>query len=57
MNTNLIKEKILEIYKLWEGDYRSFSRLQNLAKEYVFNKYSHEIEINEFRNFIFYIMK
>ncbi|MFX1379809.1 MAG: glycosyltransferase family 4 protein [Promethearchaeota archaeon] len=47
-----IKEKILKIYRLWENDYLTFSRLQISAKKYVFNNFSHEIEIKGFRTLI-----
>jgi glycosyltransferase involved in cell wall biosynthesis len=47
-----IKEKIGEVYRLWEKDYQKFSELQNSAKQYVFNNFSHDIEIKGFRNMI-----
>ncbi len=47
-----IKEKILEIYRFWEKDHQKLSRLQNLAKKYVFNNFSHEIELKGFRDLI-----
>jgi glycosyltransferase involved in cell wall biosynthesis len=52
-----IKEKIVEIYKKWDIDYLEFSRLQNSAKQYVFDNYSHEIEIEGFKKLINSIRK
>jgi len=52
LNSKEIKSKILEIYRLWESDYQAFSKLQNLAKQYVFNNFSHDVEIIGFRNLI-----
>jgi glycosyltransferase involved in cell wall biosynthesis len=52
-----IKERIIEMYRKWEKDYDEFSRLQNSAKQYVFNNYSHEIEIEGFKKLINSIMK
>jgi glycosyltransferase involved in cell wall biosynthesis len=57
LTPNEINEKILEMYKLWERDSRKFSRLQDLAKEYVFNNFSHEIELEGFKALIKKIMK
>ncbi len=47
-----IKKKLLEVYKLWESDYEKFSVLQKLAKNYVFNNFSLDIELKGFRTLI-----
>ncbi len=47
-----IKKKMLEIYRLWDTNFQKFSRLQNLAKVYVFKNYSHDIELEGFRALI-----
>jgi glycosyltransferase involved in cell wall biosynthesis len=44
-----INHKILEIYKLWETNYERFLELQKLAKNYVFNNFSLDIELEGFR--------
>lgn len=52
-----IKKNILEIYRLWDTNFQKFSRLQSLAKEYVFKNYSHDIELEGFRALIKKIRK
>lgn len=47
-----IKQKILEVYKLWGRDYEKFTALQKLAKNYVFNNFSLDVELEGFRAFI-----
>ncbi|MFW9818091.1 MAG: glycosyltransferase family 4 protein [Candidatus Thorarchaeota archaeon] len=57
LTSNEIKTKILEIYRKWEKDYHEFSRLQESAKQYVFDNFSHEMEIEGFRKLINSIMR
>ncbi len=52
LNISSIKDKILEVYNLWEKDPRTVYKLQQLAKNYVFDNYSFEIEISMFRELI-----
>ncbi|MFX1390326.1 MAG: glycosyltransferase family 4 protein [Promethearchaeota archaeon] len=46
------KEKIFEVYRLWEKNNQKFLELQNIAKKYVFDNFSHEIELKEFKALI-----
>ena len=52
LNKFSIKEKILEVYNLWEKDRVRIHELQKLAKNYVFHNYSFAKELAIFKNLI-----
>ncbi|MFX0010845.1 MAG: glycosyltransferase family 4 protein [Candidatus Hermodarchaeota archaeon] len=57
LNQKAIKEKILEVYKLWESNPIKFRKLQKSAKNFVFQNYSTSREIKMFKSLITEIIK
>ncbi len=51
LNSEAIKNKILEIYQFWKKNPEDFKRLQVKAKEFVFQNYSSSIELEMFKEF------
>ena len=52
LTSELIKEKILEIYNLWNSKPEEFKQLQVSAKKYVFENYSFSKELEMFKTLI-----
>jgi glycosyltransferase involved in cell wall biosynthesis len=49
---NLIADKLLQIYNLWESNPLKFRNLQKQSKKYIFENYSFSKELKIFRNLI-----
>jgi len=52
LSSEEISNRILDVYKLWKSDRVKFKNLQALAQKFIFENYSTDIEINQFRNWI-----
>ena len=52
LTSELIKEKILEIYNLWNSKPEEFKQLQVSAKNFVFENYSFSKELEMFKELI-----
>lgn len=52
LTSELIKEKILEIYNLWNSKPEEFKQLQVSAKKFVFDNYSFSKELEMFKTLI-----
>ncbi len=52
LTSELIKEKILEIYDLWNSKPKEFKQLQASAKKFVFENYSFSKELEMFKALI-----
>lgn len=52
LTSELIKEKILEIYNLWNSKPEEFKQLQVSAKKFVFENYSFSKELEMFKELI-----
>lgn len=52
LNKSSIKERILEVYNLWEKDQEKVLELQKLATNYIFKNYSFSIELGLFKKLI-----
>ncbi|MFX1329784.1 MAG: hypothetical protein ACFE91_16770, partial [Promethearchaeota archaeon] len=55
--SNSIKVKIKELCNFWDLNPEKFRELQGLAKEFIFNNYSFERELDAFVKLIKRIMK
>ena len=52
LSTKSIKKKILEVYSIWIQNRKKFNELKNNAKNYVFENYSFNRELEMFRRFV-----
>jgi len=52
LSPGAIKDRIVEVYKLWIKNPNRIKELQNSARIYIFNNYSFDIEIEEFKSLI-----